>query len=103
MLDLFLGDDWAKAEPEDWDGVDPQAGAGATVAVRSGGQTWRSTLGADAIPLEREDGPADATVAGEPEAVLLWLWGRRPDGGVTLEGDPAVLAAYRDRLRIATQ
>ena len=44
-----------------------------------------------------------ATVSGEPEAVLLWLWGRRPDDVITLDGDPALLTAYRDRLRIATQ
>jgi uncharacterized protein (TIGR03083 family) len=103
VLDLFLGDDWATMDPKEWDGVDPQTGAGATVAVRSGGAVWRSTLRPDAIELQRSDGPADAGVAGDPEAVLLWLWGRRPDDVVTLDGDPAVLTAYRDRLRIATQ
>jgi Mycothiol maleylpyruvate isomerase N-terminal domain len=38
-----------------------------------------------------------------PEAALLWLWGRRPDSVVELDGDPAALTAFRDRLRIATQ
>jgi len=43
-------------------------------------------------------------VAGlKPEAVLLWLWGRRPDAVVELDGEPAALTAFRDRLRIATQ
>src|SRR5262245_24802824 len=103
VLDLFLGDDWATMDPKEWDGVDPGAGADATVAVRAGGQAWRSTLRPDAIGLQRGDGPADASVTGEPEAVLLWLWGRRPEDVVTLDGDAGVLAAYRDRLRIATQ
>lgn len=103
VLELFLADDWASLDPKEWEGVDPHAGAGGTVAVRTGGQVWRSTLGAETIPLTRGDGPAEATVTGEPEAVLLWLWGRRPDDVVSLEGDPALLAAYRDRLRIATQ
>ena len=103
VLDLFLREDWASLDEKEWEGVDPQAGAGATVAVRSGGKAWRSTLGPDAIPLDRSDGPADAAVAGEPEDVLLWLWGRRPDAPVTLDGDADVLAAFRDRLRIATQ
>lgn len=103
VLDLFLGDDWASVTPKEWDGVDPRAGEGRTVAVRSGGQVWRSTLGAERITLAREDGPADAGVAGDPEAVLLWLWGRRADADVTLDGDPAALTAFRDRLRIATQ
>jgi uncharacterized protein (TIGR03083 family) len=102
VLDLFLGDDWTSAGPEDWGDVDPRAGAGGTVAVRSGGRVWRSTLGPDAVPLVRDDGPADATVAGEAQAVLLWLWGRR-DEGVEVDGDPDLLVAYRDRLRIATQ
>jgi uncharacterized protein (TIGR03083 family) len=101
VLDLFLGT-WG-GNPDDWEGVDPHAGKDGTVAVRTGGQAWRSTLGPDAIPLTRGDGAADAAVTGEPEAVLLWLWGRRPDEVVTLDGDPALLAAYRDRLRIATQ
>jgi uncharacterized protein (TIGR03083 family) len=103
VLDRFLSDDWDEVTDEEWDGVDPAAGAGRTVAVRSGGQVWRQTLGPEAMPLARGEGPADAAVEGDPEAVLLWLWGRREDVVVTLSGDPAVLAAYRDRLRIATQ
>jgi uncharacterized protein (TIGR03083 family) len=74
-----------------------------TVAVRSAGRTWRVTLGPDAVALARDDGEAEATVAGDPEPVLLWLWGRRPDATVALEGDPAALAALRDRLHAATQ
>jgi uncharacterized protein (TIGR03083 family) len=103
VLDLFLADDWASVDPKEWDGVDPRAGAGGTVAVRAGGRVWHSTLGPDAIPLTRDDVPADATVCGDPGAVLLWLWGRRPDDAVALTGDPTVVSAYRDRLRIATQ
>jgi uncharacterized protein (TIGR03083 family) len=103
VLERFLGEDWAGMPPEEWDGVDPHAGEGRTVAVRSDGQVWRSTLGADRIPLSRADGPADASIAGDAEPVLLWLWGRRPDAAVTLDGDAAALAAFRDRLRIATQ
>lgn len=103
VLDLFLADDWASVDPKEWGGVDPRAGAGGTVAVRAGGRVWRSTLGPDAIPLSRDDGPADASVTGEPGAVLLWLWGRRPDDAVVLDGNRAVVSAYRDRLRIATQ
>lgn len=103
VLDVFLGYDWSSIPPEWWGDVDPHAGDGRTVAVRAGGRVWRSTLGADAIPLSRDDGPADASVTGDPEAVLLWLWGRRPDEAVTLDGDHAVLRAFRDRLVLATQ
>jgi uncharacterized protein (TIGR03083 family) len=103
VLDAFMVDDWDEVTPEEWGAVDPHAGEGKTIAVRSGGRVWRSTLGADRIALTTQDGPADASVSGEPEAVLLWLWGRRPDSVVELDGQPPALAAFRDRLRIATQ
>lgn len=103
VLDVFLGDDWSNIPPEWWGDIDPHAGTGSTVAVRAGGQVWRSTLGPDAITLARGAGPADASVTGDPEAVLLWLWGRRPDDTVTLDGDRSVLRAFRDRLVLATQ
>jgi uncharacterized protein (TIGR03083 family) len=103
VLDAFLAEDWDSVTPDEWGDVDPHAGKGATVAVRSGGRVWRTTLAPDSMPLVREDGPADATVSGRPEAVLLWLWGRRPDDAVVLGGDRATLDAFRDRLRIATQ
>jgi hypothetical protein len=35
--------------------------------------------------------------------VLLWLWGRRPDAAVALDGDTAALRALRDRLVLSTQ
>ena len=103
MLDAFISDGWDTVTPEEWGAVDPHAGEGKTIAVRSGGRAWRSTLSADSIALASHDGPADASVSGDPESVLLWLWGRRPDSVVELDGEPAALAAFRDRLRIATQ
>jgi uncharacterized protein (TIGR03083 family) len=103
VLDAFMGDGWDAVTPEEWGAVDPRAGEGKTIAVRSGGRAWRSTLAADRIALANDDGPTHASVSGEPEAVLLWLWGRRPDSVVQLDGEAAALAAFRDRLRIATQ
>ncbi len=103
VLERFLGgEDWAGMGPDEWGDVDPRAGEGMTLAVRSG-DVWRSTLAADAVAFRRGDGAADAAVSGDPEPVLLWLWGRRPDGAVTLDGDRSALRAFRDRLRIATQ
>jgi len=103
VLDAFMSDGWDTVAPEEWGAVDPHAGKGKTIAVRSGGRAWRSTLDADRIALANHDGPAHASVSGDPEAVLLWLWGRRPDSAVELGGEPSALAAFRDRLRIATQ
>lgn len=114
VLHTFLDEDWATLTPEDWAGVDPEAGAGATILVRSGGGAWASTLAPDAIATvtldpAHADGEADggggatATVEGAPESVLLWLWGRRPDAEVDLNGDLAAIRAFRARLMLATQ
>jgi hypothetical protein len=103
VLDAFMSDGWDTVTPEEWGTVDPHAAEGKTIAVRAGGRAWRSTLGADRIALAAHSGPSDASVSGEPEAALLWLWGRRPDSVVELVGDPAALTAFRERLRIATQ
>jgi uncharacterized protein (TIGR03083 family) len=109
VLDLFMSEGWdTDVTPDEWGAVDPHAGEGKVIAVRSGGRVWRSTLGPATIALERGEGDggvadADASVAGDPESVLLWLWGRRGDDVVDLGGDPAVLKAFRDRLVIATQ
>jgi hypothetical protein len=111
VLGPFLSEDWADVTAEEWGDVDPNAAEGESVLIRSGGRTWRSTLGPLVIHLDRFDGSdddgadtaAEASVAGDPEPVFLWLWGRRPDYLVDLDGDRAVLTAFRDRLRIATQ
>jgi uncharacterized protein (TIGR03083 family) len=104
VLDVFIADGWDDdVTPEEWGDVDPHAGEGKTIAMRAGGRTWRSTLGPSTIALDRGDGRADARVAGDPESVLLWLWGRRGDDVVVLDGDPDVLKTFRQRLVIATQ
>jgi uncharacterized protein (TIGR03083 family) len=85
------------------DDIGPDGPGRGTVAVRTGDHIWRVTLNPDDVELSREPGPADAVVAGEPSELLLWLWGRRPDGAVTREGDPDLLAGFRERLRVVTQ
>jgi uncharacterized protein (TIGR03083 family) len=108
VLHVFLDEDWTSATAEEWGDLDPQAGAGQTVLVRSAGRAWTSTLAPDEVATAtlRDGGmgtAADATVAGEPDDVLLWLWGRRPDEAVTFEGDRDLVATFRARLAMATQ
>lgn len=95
VLDWFLS-----YQNED---VGPDGPGRGTVAVRTGDHIWRTTLTADEAVLSREPGPADAVVSGEPSELLLWLWGRRPDGSVVREGDEELLRAFRERLRVVTQ
>ena len=85
------------------DDVGPGAPGEGTVAVRTGDHIWRATLLPDSVELSREPGPADAVVSGEPSELLLWLWGRRPDSAVTVDGDAEVLSAFRERMHAVTQ
>ena len=107
VLKRFLGGDWSDLPEEEWAGIDPQAGAGRAVAVRTGDNCWRVRMEPDRIDIDIDidtsTEPADATVSGEPSELLLWLWRRRPDTAVTLEGDNEAVAALRDRLYVATQ
>jgi hypothetical protein len=55
------------------------------------------------VRCERGPGRADATVTGEPSELLLWLWGRRPESAVYVEGDESAVRGLRTRLAAATQ
>lgn len=74
-------------------------GDGRTIAVRTGGRIWRVTPEQERVRLDRGPGPAEATVSGEPSELYLWLWGRRPDESVHIEGDRSL--ATWPRVRIA--
>ena len=79
----------------------PQA-SGSTVVLESAGHTWAVTLEPSQVTLTRDaPGQPAARVAGEPGAVLLWLWGRGPRPAV--DGDEAAVSELRDRLARATQ
>jgi uncharacterized protein (TIGR03083 family) len=95
VLDWFLS-----YQAED---VGSDAPGRGTVAVRTGHRIWRLELQPDAVVVSREPGPAEALVSGEPSELHLWLWGRRPDSAVVLEGDQDLLAGLRARLTVVTQ
>lgn len=104
VLERFLcGGSWVDdVSPEEWGDVSPNAGAGMSVLVKTGGASWRVTMQPDRIDFERDADQGDATVSGPPSEVLLWLW-RRQSSGVSLYGDREALDALRGRLLIATQ
>lgn len=95
VLDWFLS-----FQAED---VGTDAPGRGTVAVRTADRIWRLVLTPDAVEVLREPGPAEAVVSGEASELYLWLWGRRPDSAVRLEGDPELLAGLRHRLHVVTQ
>jgi uncharacterized protein (TIGR03083 family) len=88
---------------EDFAEVLPGA-AGTTVRIAAGDKDWTVEIAADGVTVSTgtPSEPA-ATVSGEPDDVLLWLWNRAGDGAVTTSGDAAALAAFRRVLVAATQ
>jgi uncharacterized protein (TIGR03083 family) len=106
VLVRFLGGDWTDQDEEGWGDVSPDGGAGQSIVVTTGTAGWRVTLHPDRIDVDADLPPGvngDATVTGDPSELLLWLWGRRPDSAVTLDGDPAAVSALRGRLYLASQ
>lgn len=97
ILGVMFAGDWS-----DWDEPGDPPGRG-TVAIRTGDQAWRVTLTPESVEVDRGPGPVDVTVTGEPSEVLLWLWGRRPESAVRVEGDAQVLEGFRDRLNVVLQ
>ena len=80
-----------------WSNLPVTAVPDTRVVVSSGEHVWEVTLGRQRVGVSRAaSGRADATVAGEPSALLLWLWGRAPTPHV--EGEEAAVAQLRDLL-----
>jgi uncharacterized protein (TIGR03083 family) len=88
MLVAFLAGPWWEADPV-------PAASGRTVAVRAGEELWRITLEPDAVRVSRSEGPADATLEGEPSDVLMWLWHREAD---RVSADGNAIDELRERL-----
>ena len=84
------------------------------VLVRTGGLEWLTRAGTDHTSTRRPFDPVDAdepvaadvanaTVSGDPMQVYLWLWGRRPDRAVDMEGSEDAIAQLWALLRLATR
>jgi hypothetical protein len=71
----------------------------AEVAVASGGRRWVCSAQARSVTVTEDDAaPVAASVAGDPMAVFLWLWGRVGDDEVVSDGDQRLVAEFRARL-----
>jgi uncharacterized protein (TIGR03083 family) len=92
---IWLTGDWSD-DPDD-------AATAQRVAVSTGGRRWGVTLEREAVSIDEDGGAADATLAGDPSDVLLWLWGRAADERVLRSGDEDALRLLRSRLVLVTQ
>jgi uncharacterized protein (TIGR03083 family) len=95
VLAIFLAGDWSE-DPDD-------RCHGQRIVVSTGERSWNVELLPEAVNVSSPSGAEDAVISGEPEAVLLWLWGRGSDAGLSRQGDSSAPGLLRDRLKLATQ
>jgi uncharacterized protein (TIGR03083 family) len=77
---------------------------GYRVVVRSGGSSWLVTSSPKGVEVGAGgDASADATVTGEPDAMLRWLWARADDDAVSSDGSDKAIVELRQLLTAATQ
>jgi uncharacterized protein (TIGR03083 family) len=76
---------------------------GRAVLVAAGDARWSVTPTREGVVVTPADGPAAGSVTGDPQEVLLWLWGRAGGGAVQLAGDLERIEGLRDLLRDTTQ
>ncbi|MEJ3749915.1 maleylpyruvate isomerase family mycothiol-dependent enzyme [Actinomycetes bacterium KLBMP 9797] len=99
VLTRFLAYDLRDGVPDDLPRPDGRA-----VAVAVGGARWLTVLDPTGVRVEPDTaGQAAAQVSGDPESVLLWLWGRAGDEAVRIDGDPTLISHFRAFLVAATQ
>ena len=53
-----------------------------------------------AVQAERTRGDADCAVSGSASDLHLLLWNRRTGDGLDVEGDPSLLASWREHVQI---
>jgi uncharacterized protein (TIGR03083 family) len=75
-----------------------------SLLVSAGPAAWRITLRTDGAEVNSpsDDDGAEATIAGEPAAVLLWLYNRRGDDAVEADGDTEMIGQFRRLLAAGT-
>jgi uncharacterized protein (TIGR03083 family) len=81
------------------------------VSIQAGGLEWRAGAGTEQTSTRRPEDPVNddgldtvhATVSGTPMQVYLWLWGRRPDRAVHMDGHQDAIAQLWALLRLATR
>lgn len=78
-------------------------GNGESLVIEADGDTWGVMFGPTGIEVTPGLMEPDVMIRGVAEEVYLWLWGRRPDSAVVIEGAEAVAERLRDELAKLTQ
>jgi uncharacterized protein (TIGR03083 family) len=91
-LRVMLGGPW-------WAKFDTDEPLDARIRVTAGGRSWTVTADLRSITVvEGDTGPVATEIAGAPEDVFLWLWGRRDADSLAVAGDQEIAAGFRRRL-----
>ncbi|WP_214317501.1 maleylpyruvate isomerase family mycothiol-dependent enzyme [Nonomuraea sediminis] len=88
--------------PEDFGDALP-ALSGRAIALSAGDRHWVVRPAATGAEVTSAAGPADVTITGSPQDLLLWLWRRGPADGLRVEGDAALAEGLYGLMRDATQ
>jgi uncharacterized protein (TIGR03083 family) len=103
VLSLFLAHRLSEHTPG-WRETGHAEGPVQVIGISAGSPLWRVELGPASARVTREiPQDADAVVMGDPAAVYLWLWGRRGDTAIRVNGDPGAARALRAALAVTTQ
>jgi hypothetical protein len=102
LLRVFLAHE-TQARPSDY-AADLVDWGDRSVLVSAGGQGWQVTLrpAGAVVQVAGGAGRVQASLGGEPTAVLLWLYNRAGDRDVSLAGDTEMIARLRRLLTAAT-
>jgi hypothetical protein len=102
VLSLFLG--WGSTEwPEDFTGALDQVDS-RIVEVAVPGRSWFVTATSTGVVIGAAPNADVATrVAGDAEAVAMWLWNRGSADRVTVDGDQSLVVQLKRLMVTATQ
>lgn len=92
LLQVFLGGGYVDPDNPTEHPVD------ASVAIEAGGRTWIADVRGAEVAVSTVPGDRSAAVSGAPTDVFLWMWGRRGNDAVSVDGDARVVDEFRARL-----
>jgi uncharacterized protein (TIGR03083 family) len=92
VLRVMLAGSW-------WSEFDTEEPLDARIRVTAGGRSWTVTADLRSVSVvEGDTDPVAAEIAGRPEDVFLWLWGRRGGDVLAITGDQDLARRLRRRL-----
>ena len=64
------------------------------------GDDWHIQIGLENVVTSRRSSPADCTITAAAGDLYLFLWNRRSDADISVDGDRDLLALWREGVQI---